>query len=145
ASTLPLHDALPIWPAAAAEIRAMAAAARAVVCGCTAHRLRIGVDAVGHRFRALLRAGRDGHHERADDGREEHRGASHRPGCGGLTGSHATTPARFVSRRNSLPPCVTYSHARPGPPKAMLVIGVAVNSGLFRMFVHRPGCSHTCI
>src|SRR5438445_4055632 len=116
----------------------MTAAARAVVRGRPAHRLRFGEDAVGHRFRALLRAGRDGHPERADDGQEEHRGASQRPGCGGLTGSHATTPVRLVSRRNSLAPCVTYSQLRPGPPKATLVIGVALTSGLFRMFVHRP-------
>src|SRR5262249_62246124 len=69
--------------------------------------------------------------------------AAHNPGCGGLTSSQATTPVRFVSRRNSFPPCVTYSHERPGPPNARSVTGVEVNCGLLRMFVHRPGCSQT--
>lgn len=65
------------------------------------------------------------------------------PGCGGLTGSQATAPVRLVSRRKTLPPCMTCSDARSGPPNAMLAIGVAANSGVLRMFVHRPGCSNT--
>ena len=110
----------------AAEVRAVAAGARGLVGGGAARGLRIGEDAVGNGFSGLLR----GHHRnpRHNDNRNEEFGIPnlefvraipnskfqiphwtvlHSPGCGGLTGCHATTPVRFVSRRNSLPFCVT--------------------------------------
>src|SRR5207247_157714 len=103
---------------AAAEIRAMTSGAGGVVAGRPASRLDVGVNAVGDGGRALLRVRNEtheqwpGHHEGA---KNVHR-QPQRPGCGGLMGSHETTPVRLVSRRKIFPPCVTYSHARPGPP-----------------------------